>query len=155
MSVPTRCEPSELHCDRAKMAADNLNPVSLNVIPKRIIVSGNLSHSGIDTTTRSGKLLFGLLASFAEFETALRKERQMEGIESGFRALAAWITVARLFTLCPARAVRRMHDGSDLLGERHGMLCHRKVDCCCERRRLMPSDVRCSGGLMRQRCRRV
>jgi DNA invertase Pin-like site-specific DNA recombinase len=39
-----------------------------------------LDDSGIDTTTRSGKLLFGILASFAEFETALRKERQMEGI---------------------------------------------------------------------------
>ena len=33
------------------------------------------------TTTRPhGKLLFGILASIAEFETALRKERQMEGI---------------------------------------------------------------------------
>ena len=39
-----------------------------------------LDDSGIDTTSRSGKLLFGILASFAEFETALRKERQMEGI---------------------------------------------------------------------------
>ena len=39
-----------------------------------------LDDSGIDTTSRSGKLLFGILASFAEFETALRKERQLEGI---------------------------------------------------------------------------
>ena len=39
-----------------------------------------LDDSGIDTTSRSGKLLFGILASFAEFETALRRERQMEGI---------------------------------------------------------------------------
>jgi DNA invertase Pin-like site-specific DNA recombinase len=39
-----------------------------------------LDDGGIDTTARSGKLLFGILASFAEFETALRKERQMEGI---------------------------------------------------------------------------
>jgi DNA invertase Pin-like site-specific DNA recombinase len=39
-----------------------------------------LDDSGIDTTSRSGKLLFGVLASFAEFEAALRKERQMEGI---------------------------------------------------------------------------
>ncbi|SEN30213.1 recombinase family protein [Nitrosomonas marina] len=35
----------------------------------------------IDTTTSTGKLLFGILASIAEFETELRKERQMEGIK--------------------------------------------------------------------------
>ncbi len=34
----------------------------------------------IDTTSPTGKLLFGILASIAEFETELRKERQMEGI---------------------------------------------------------------------------
>lgn len=39
-----------------------------------------LDDSGVDTTTRTGKLMFGILASFAEFETALRRERQMEGI---------------------------------------------------------------------------
>ena len=35
----------------------------------------------IDTTNATGKLLFGILASIAEFETELRKERQMEGIK--------------------------------------------------------------------------
>lgn len=39
-----------------------------------------LDDSGVDTTTRTGRLVFGILASIAEFETALRKERQMEGI---------------------------------------------------------------------------
>jgi DNA invertase Pin-like site-specific DNA recombinase len=34
----------------------------------------------IDTTTKEGKLMFSILASIAEFETELRKERQMEGI---------------------------------------------------------------------------
>ena len=34
----------------------------------------------MDTTTKEGKLLFSILASIAEFETGLRKERQMEGI---------------------------------------------------------------------------
>jgi DNA invertase Pin-like site-specific DNA recombinase len=34
----------------------------------------------IDTTTPAGRAMFGMLATFAEFETALRKERQMEGI---------------------------------------------------------------------------
>ncbi|MER8405323.1 recombinase family protein [Mesorhizobium sp. M1307] len=39
-----------------------------------------LDDASLDTTTRTGKLVFGILASIAEFETALRKERQMEGI---------------------------------------------------------------------------
>ena len=34
----------------------------------------------IDTTTKEGKLMFSILASIAEFETELRKERQLEGI---------------------------------------------------------------------------
>ena len=39
-----------------------------------------LDDPTLDTTTRTGKLVFGILASIAEFETALRKERQLEGI---------------------------------------------------------------------------
>ena len=39
-----------------------------------------LDDPSLDTTTRTGKLVFGILASIAEFETALRRERQMEGI---------------------------------------------------------------------------
>jgi len=35
----------------------------------------------IDTTTPTGKLTFNILASIAEFETEIRKERQLEGIE--------------------------------------------------------------------------
>ena len=34
----------------------------------------------IDTSTPTGKLLFNVLASIAEFETQIRKERQVEGI---------------------------------------------------------------------------
>jgi len=34
----------------------------------------------IDTSTPTGKLLFNMLASIAEFETELRKERQIDGI---------------------------------------------------------------------------
>ncbi len=34
----------------------------------------------IDTTTVTGKLLFDMLAAISEFETSIRKERQMEGI---------------------------------------------------------------------------
>ena len=34
----------------------------------------------IDTTTKEGRLMFSILASIAEFETELRKERQLDGI---------------------------------------------------------------------------
>ena len=34
----------------------------------------------IDTSTPTGKLLFNMLGSIAEFETEIRKERQLEGI---------------------------------------------------------------------------
>lgn len=37
-------------------------------------------QGGIDTTTSMGKLLIGVLASVPEFETDIRKERQLEGI---------------------------------------------------------------------------
>ena len=35
----------------------------------------------IDTSTSVGKLLFNVLASIAEFETEIRKERQFDGIQ--------------------------------------------------------------------------
>ncbi|RAZ78252.1 recombinase family protein [Mesorhizobium atlanticum] len=39
-----------------------------------------LDDNLVDTTTRTGKLVMGILALIAEFETDIRKERQMEGI---------------------------------------------------------------------------
>ena len=40
-----------------------------------------LQQGGMDTSTSTGKLLLGVLASIAEFETDIRKERQREGID--------------------------------------------------------------------------
>ena len=34
----------------------------------------------IDTTSRTGKLIMGILALIAEFENDIRRERQMDGI---------------------------------------------------------------------------
>lgn len=39
-----------------------------------------LDDDQVDTSTRTGKLVMGILALIAEFETDIRKERQMEGI---------------------------------------------------------------------------
>lgn len=39
-----------------------------------------LDDTAVDTSTRTGKLVMGILALIAEFETEIRRERQMEGI---------------------------------------------------------------------------
>lgn len=39
-----------------------------------------LDDDQVDTSNRTGKLVMGILALIAEFETDIRKERQMEGI---------------------------------------------------------------------------
>lgn len=39
-----------------------------------------LDNPDLDTTSKSGKLLLGILALIAEFEADIRRERQMEGI---------------------------------------------------------------------------
>jgi len=43
-------------------------------------VSLRVLDQNLETRTPQGKLMFSMLGAFAEFETALRKERQMEGI---------------------------------------------------------------------------
>ena len=40
----------------------------------------------VDTSTAAGKAFFQMLGVFSEFETNLRKERQIEGIEKAKRA---------------------------------------------------------------------
>lgn len=39
------------------------------------------TEQSIDTTTPQGRLMFNMLGAIAEFETDLRRERQLEGIE--------------------------------------------------------------------------
>jgi DNA invertase Pin-like site-specific DNA recombinase len=39
-----------------------------------------LDDPSIDTTSRNGKLVMGILALIAEFENDIRRERQMDGI---------------------------------------------------------------------------
>jgi len=45
-----------------------------------------LQQGAIDTTTPTGKLMFGVLGAVAEFENDLRRERQREGIERAKKA---------------------------------------------------------------------
>ena len=54
----------------------------------------------IDTTSRTGKLIMGILALIAEFENDIRRERQMDGIA---KAKERGIKFGRKLDLTPER----------------------------------------------------
>jgi DNA invertase Pin-like site-specific DNA recombinase len=57
--------------------------IDLHTITKELNAKGVdliVTEQSIDTTTPTGRLMFNMLAAIAEFETDLRKERQLEGI---------------------------------------------------------------------------
>lgn len=55
-----------------------------------------LQQGGLDTTTSEGRLMLNILASFAEFEADIRKERQADGIA---KAKAAGVYKGRPATI--------------------------------------------------------
>jgi DNA invertase Pin-like site-specific DNA recombinase len=59
-------------------------------------VSLKATEQPVDTSTAAGKAFFGMLGVFAEFETNLRRERQMEGIA---KAKAAGVYKGRKQTI--------------------------------------------------------
>lgn len=65
--------------DRLARSASHLHQI-VELLNDKSVGFRVLDDPSLDTTTRTGKLVFGILASIAEFETALRRERQMEGI---------------------------------------------------------------------------
>lgn len=62
----------------------------------------------IDTSTAAGKAFLDMLGVFAEFETNLRKERQLEGIAAA-KARGVYAGKGRLPTIDPIE-VRRLRD---------------------------------------------
>jgi DNA invertase Pin-like site-specific DNA recombinase len=62
----------------------------------------------IDTGTAAGKAFLDMLGVFAEFETNLRRERQMEGIA---KAKAAGVYKGRLASIDPAKVRALKADG--------------------------------------------
>jgi DNA invertase Pin-like site-specific DNA recombinase len=67
---------------------------------------------GIDTSTPTGKLMFNLLASIAEFENELRKERQAEGIEKA-KANGVKFGAKKKVTLEQAKTMIERQDAGD------------------------------------------
>ena len=68
-------------------------------------VSLRATEQPIDTSTAAGRCFLQMLAVFAEFETAIRKERQMEGIS---KAKAEGRYKGRP-ALIDAETVRKLH----------------------------------------------
>jgi len=67
-------------------------------------------QAGVDTSTTTGKLTLAILAAVAEFETAIRKDRQMEGIAKA-KAAGAYAGKGRLPTIDAAEVVRMRREG--------------------------------------------
>ncbi|MBM0169164.1 recombinase family protein [Altererythrobacter sp. C41] len=91
--------------DRLARSAVDLHSIVAQLTEKGVAFQC-LQQSSIDTRTSTGKLLLGVLASIAEFETDIRRERQREGIE---RAKAAGVYKGRRPTVDVAQ-VRALRD---------------------------------------------
>jgi len=70
--------------DRFARSARDLHNI-LHTLTEKGVGFRCVEQAGIDTTTSMGKLILGVLGSVAQFETELRKERQLEGIEQAKR----------------------------------------------------------------------
>lgn len=64
--------------DRLARSVLDLNTISQDLQAKGVDLIA--TEQNIDTTTPTGRLMFNMLGAIAEFETDLRKERQLEGI---------------------------------------------------------------------------
>lgn len=91
--------------DRLARSASDLHTI-VSQLSRKGVSFRCLQQSGVDTTTSTGKLLLGMLAAIAEFETDIRKERQREGIE---RAKAAGVYKGRKPSVDPS-AVRQLRE---------------------------------------------
>jgi DNA invertase Pin-like site-specific DNA recombinase len=64
--------------DRLARSVRDLQNIVYDLWQRGVILKA--TEQSVDTSTAAGKCFLDMLAVFAEFETNLRKERQMEGI---------------------------------------------------------------------------
>ena len=64
--------------DRLARSARDLYNIVYDLEEKGIALT--VIDQGVDTRTAAGRAFMGMLATFAEFETSIRRERQLEGI---------------------------------------------------------------------------
>lgn len=91
--------------DRLARSANDLHSIIKQLANKGVAFEC-LEQGAVNTATSTGKLLLGVLASIAEFETDIRRERQREGIE---RAKAAGVYKGRKRSV-DADEVRALRD---------------------------------------------
>lgn len=65
--------------DRLARSVGDLGAIVDQLVAKKVSFRA-LQQGEFDTTAATGRLFLQMLGAFAEFETALRRERQMEGI---------------------------------------------------------------------------
>ena len=78
-SVPQLCCPPITKLDRLARSTPDLYRI-VSQLTERGIAFKVLDDPSIDTTSRTGKLIMGILALIAEFENDIRRERQQDGI---------------------------------------------------------------------------
>src|SRR5262245_49757335 len=86
--------------DRLARSLAHLSTIDAQLKAQQITLQ--VLDQAIDTTTPHGKMLFGMLAVFAEFENDLRRERQMDGIR---KAQARGVYIGGTPTLTPAQVL--------------------------------------------------
>ncbi len=91
--------------DRLARSMDDLSAIVRELQNKG--VSLRATEQPVDTSTAAGKAFFQMLGVFAEFETNLRRERQMEGIQ---KAKAAGVYKGRKATIDPLEIKRLKED---------------------------------------------
>src|SRR5215471_16519332 len=84
-----------------RLARSTLHLCEIAAHLERQQVALHVLDQHIETATPAGRLHFQMLGAIAEFETALRKERQMEGIA---RARAQGVHLGRNQRLTPSEA---------------------------------------------------
>ncbi len=89
--------------DRLARSLEDLSHVARQLHAKGVTLMA--TEQPVDTSNAAGKAFFQMLGVFAEFETNLRRERQMEGIA---KAKAEGVYKGRKPTIDPAE-VRRLH----------------------------------------------
>jgi DNA invertase Pin-like site-specific DNA recombinase len=95
--------------DRLARSALDLHNIVADLTKRGVHLKAT-EQAAIDTASAEGKALLGMLAVFAEFETNLRRDRQMEGIA---KAKAAGVYEGRRPTI-DATEVRRLREAEGL-----------------------------------------
>lgn len=89
--------------DRLARSAGDLHAIVKHLTEKKVTFMC-ISQPAMETRSSTGKLLLGVLASIAEFEADIRRERQREGIDKAkaagvYRGRKPTINVAQVIAL--------------------------------------------------------